>query len=437
MILPFAAGGASDLRAPDGASAVAVARTAGGDREYRRPLHIFNAVWRRRQLYAVMVSNALAIGETMSPKRGYLLMREFTPITQLNALSLVLVTNPKLPVKSVAELIALAKAQPGKLNYASSGVGSIYHLPMEHLKSMAKIDIQHVPYKSSSQARMDVIAGEPAMMMDALATMQGQIKENQVRAIGVAAPADRSRSGYSGDRRNGSRYPAMRGSASWHRPARRRTSSTGSNRKSPRCWQRPRCEPPIARRTRCRLPARPPPSARSSTTNRQGARPFKRRVPFGIDGGSRYEAAIRRWFNFVEHQVDHGDPHAAPLRKWLSPRWWKTLRRPARRRFAPDDRGERELRPRDGHAAGRNAGSFQVGKAGIAGLAGDRTCQCAADDDLREPAPRHRRRRQGLDFVVHQAGGVWRSDRCSAGVQGRAVRSIALRRHDGRAAGSP
>ena len=135
----------------------------------------------------LMVSNALAIGETMSPKRGYLLMREFTPITQLNALSLVLVTNPKLPVKSVADLIALAKSQPGKLNYASSGVGSIYHLPMEHLKSMAGIDIQHVPYKSSSQARMDVIAGEPSMMMDALATMQGQIKENQVRAIGVAS----------------------------------------------------------------------------------------------------------------------------------------------------------------------------------------------------------------------------------------------------------
>ena len=87
----------------------------------------------------------------------------------------------------MAELIALAKSQPGKLNYASSGVGSIYHLPMEHLKTMAGIDIQHVPYRSSSQARMDVIAGQPAMMMDALATMQGQIKANQVRAIGVAS----------------------------------------------------------------------------------------------------------------------------------------------------------------------------------------------------------------------------------------------------------
>jgi tripartite-type tricarboxylate transporter receptor subunit TctC len=192
MILPFAAGGAGDTFARPLAQSlsqslgqpvvieniVGAAAIIGTQVAARAPADGYTLL---------MVSNALAIGETMSPKRGYLLMREFTPITQLNALSLVLVTNPKLPVKSVAELIALAKSQPGKLNYASSGVGSIYHLPMEHLKSMAGIDIQHVPYKSSSQARMDVIAGEPSMMMDALATMQGQIKEGQVRAIGVAS----------------------------------------------------------------------------------------------------------------------------------------------------------------------------------------------------------------------------------------------------------
>jgi tripartite-type tricarboxylate transporter receptor subunit TctC len=192
MILPFAAGGAGDTFARPLAQAlsqslgqpvlieniVGAAAIIGTQVTARAPADGYTLL---------MVSNALAIGETLSPKRGYLLLREFTPITQLNALSLVLVTNPKLPVRSVAELIALAKSEPGKLNYASSGVGSIYHLPMEHLKSMTGIDVQHVPYKSSSQARMDVIAGEPSMMMDALATMQGQIKENQVRAIGVAS----------------------------------------------------------------------------------------------------------------------------------------------------------------------------------------------------------------------------------------------------------
>ena len=192
MILPFAAGGAGDTFARPLAQAlsqslgqpvvieniVGAAAVIGTQVAARAPADGYTLL---------MVSNALAIAETMSPKRGYVLMREFTPLTQLNALSLVLVVNPKMQVKNVAELIAMAKAQPGKLNYASSGVGSIYHLPMEHLKTMAGIDLQHVPYKSSSQARMDVIAGEPSMMMDALATMQGQIKANQVRALGVAS----------------------------------------------------------------------------------------------------------------------------------------------------------------------------------------------------------------------------------------------------------
>lgn len=192
LILPFAAGGAGDTFARPLAQAlsqslgqpvvieniVGAAAVIGTQVAARAPADGYTLL---------MVSNALAIAETMSPKRGYQLLREFTPITQLNALTLVLVVNPKMPVNNVAELIALAKMQRGKLNYASSGVGSIYHLPMEHLKSMTGIDMQHVPYKSSSQARMDVIAGEPSMMMDALATMQGQIKANQVRALGVAS----------------------------------------------------------------------------------------------------------------------------------------------------------------------------------------------------------------------------------------------------------
>ena len=224
MILPFAAGGAGDTFARPLAQAlsqslgqpvvieniVGAAAVIGTQVAARAPADGYTLL---------MVSNALAIAETMAPKRGYQLLREFTPITQLNALTLVLVVNPKMPVNNVADLIRLAKAQPGKLNYASSGVGSIYHLPMEHLKSMTGIDLQHVPYKSSSQARMDVIAGEPSMMMDALATMQGQIKANQVRAIGVASlkrtetapelPAiAETVSGYSGDAWLGFMAPA-------------------------------------------------------------------------------------------------------------------------------------------------------------------------------------------------------------------------------------
>jgi tripartite-type tricarboxylate transporter receptor subunit TctC len=192
MILPFAAGGAGDTFARPLVqmlsqslgqpiiieNIVGAAAIIGTQVALRAPADGYTIL---------MVSNALAIGETMSPKRGYVLTRDFVPITQLNALSLVLVANPKLPAKNTSELIALAKSRPGQLNYASAGVGSIYHLPMEHLKSMTGIDIQHVPYKSSSQARMDVIAGEPTMMMDALATMKSQITAGQVRAIGVAS----------------------------------------------------------------------------------------------------------------------------------------------------------------------------------------------------------------------------------------------------------
>jgi tripartite-type tricarboxylate transporter receptor subunit TctC len=127
----------------------------------------------------------VTINETLSPKRGYNLLNDFAPITQLNAISLVLVVHPNFPPKTVGELIAYAKARPGKLNFASSGVGSIYHLPMELLKSMAGIDMVHVPYKASGSARTDLLAGEPPMMIDGLVTMQGAIDAKQVRALAV------------------------------------------------------------------------------------------------------------------------------------------------------------------------------------------------------------------------------------------------------------
>ena len=191
MILPFAAGGAGDVFARPlvqelskslgqqivienitGAAAQIGTKVAAGAPPDGYTL--------------LMISNAVAINETLSPKRGYDLVKDFAPITQLNSLSLMLVANPKFPPKSVAELIALSKAAPDKYNYASSGVGSIYHLPMELLNSMAGIKLQHVPYRSSGQARTDVIAGEPPMMFDGLVTMLGHVQQGQVRALGVA-----------------------------------------------------------------------------------------------------------------------------------------------------------------------------------------------------------------------------------------------------------
>jgi tripartite-type tricarboxylate transporter receptor subunit TctC len=190
MILPFAAGGAGDVFARP--LAQALSEVMG------QQFVIENVPGAAAQIGTraasktapdgytlLMISNAVTINETLSPKRGYDLLKDFVPITQLNAISLVLVVHPKFPAKTVGELIAYAKERPGKLNFASSGVGSIYHLPMELLKSMSGIDMVHVPYKASGNARIDVLAGEPPMMIDGLVTMQGSIKANQVRALAL------------------------------------------------------------------------------------------------------------------------------------------------------------------------------------------------------------------------------------------------------------
>jgi tripartite-type tricarboxylate transporter receptor subunit TctC len=110
-------------------------------------------------------------------------MRDFVPVAPINYSDLVLVTNPKVPAKSLAELIALVKASPGKYNYASSGNGTPYHMAGELFKSMAGLDITHIPYKGSSGARTDVIGGQVDMMFDAITTMNEFVKENKVQAL--------------------------------------------------------------------------------------------------------------------------------------------------------------------------------------------------------------------------------------------------------------
>jgi tripartite-type tricarboxylate transporter receptor subunit TctC len=95
----------------------------------------------------------------------------------------VMVVHPSVPAKTLAEFIALAKAQPGKLNYASSGPGTPYHMAGELFKAMAGVDIVHVPYRGSSGARIDLIGGQVQMMFDAVTTMSEHVKAGQVRAL--------------------------------------------------------------------------------------------------------------------------------------------------------------------------------------------------------------------------------------------------------------
>ncbi|MEI7426545.1 MAG: tripartite tricarboxylate transporter substrate binding protein [Betaproteobacteria bacterium] len=131
----------------------------------------------------LMMSNTQTVNESLVQNKPFQLMRDFVPVAPINYSDLVLVTNPKVPAKTLAELIALVKASPGKYNYASSGNGTPYHMAGELFKSMAGLDITHIPYKGSSGARTDVIGGQVDMMFDAVTTMNEFVKENKVQAL--------------------------------------------------------------------------------------------------------------------------------------------------------------------------------------------------------------------------------------------------------------
>jgi tripartite-type tricarboxylate transporter receptor subunit TctC len=131
----------------------------------------------------LMMSNTQTANESLVPQRKYELMRDLTPIAPVNSSDLVIVVHPSVPAKTLQEFIALAKSQPGKLNYASSGQGTPYHMAGELFKTMAGIDILHVPYRNSGEARSGVIGGQVQMMIDAVPAMASNIAEHQVRAL--------------------------------------------------------------------------------------------------------------------------------------------------------------------------------------------------------------------------------------------------------------
>ena len=131
----------------------------------------------------LMMSNTHTVNESLIPTKPYGLIRDFVGIAPVNSSALILVTHPSVPVKNVGELIALAKSKPGKLNYASSGNGTPYHMAGELFKFMAGIDMTHVPYKGSSGARTDIVSGQVDVMFDAETTMAVMAREGKVRAL--------------------------------------------------------------------------------------------------------------------------------------------------------------------------------------------------------------------------------------------------------------
>ena len=133
----------------------------------------------------LLMSNTHTVNESLVPKKPFALMKDFVPIAPINYSDLVLVVHPSVPAKTIKELIALAKAKPNGLNYASSGTGTPYHMAGELFKSMAGVQIVHIPHKGSGEARTSVMSGQVEIMLDAITTMAPMARAGRVRALGT------------------------------------------------------------------------------------------------------------------------------------------------------------------------------------------------------------------------------------------------------------
>ena len=127
------------------------------------------------------------VNPTLYPKLPYDAVKDFQPITLFAMIPNLMSVNPSLPVKSVKELIALARAKPGALNYGSGGNGSAAHLATEYFKLMTRTDIVHIPYKGTAPALTDLLAGNISMIFTGVPSQLGHIKSGRLRALGVGS----------------------------------------------------------------------------------------------------------------------------------------------------------------------------------------------------------------------------------------------------------
>lgn len=132
-------------------------------------------------------SSTHGVNSAVNPKLPYDPVKDFSPVALLATTPWMVVATPSLPVSSVAELIAHAKANPGKLNFASYGRGSSNHLATELLKAQAGIDVLHVPYKGSAPALLALIGGQVHFMLDTFSTSRPQIEAGKIRLVGVTS----------------------------------------------------------------------------------------------------------------------------------------------------------------------------------------------------------------------------------------------------------
>jgi tripartite-type tricarboxylate transporter receptor subunit TctC len=188
IIVPFAAGGSADVfarilaqRLPEflGQSVVVEDRPGAGavigtDAVAKSPADGYTLL---------LMSNTHTVNETLLANKPYNLMRDFVAVAPINYADLVLAAHPTLAANNVRELVKLAKERPGKINYASSGTGTPYHMAGELFKAMSGTYLVHIPYRGSSAARTDLMGGQVELMFDATTTMVEQVKAGKVKAI--------------------------------------------------------------------------------------------------------------------------------------------------------------------------------------------------------------------------------------------------------------
>jgi tripartite-type tricarboxylate transporter receptor subunit TctC len=134
----------------------------------------------------LLMSNTHTVNETLIPKKPFVLMRDFVPVAAINYSDLVMVIHPSVPAKNLKEFIALLKAKPGALNYASSGPGTPYHMAGELFKAMSGTNMVHVPHRASGDARNSILGGHVQMMFDAVTTMTPNVRAGLVKAMGTS-----------------------------------------------------------------------------------------------------------------------------------------------------------------------------------------------------------------------------------------------------------
>jgi tripartite-type tricarboxylate transporter receptor subunit TctC len=139
--------------------------------------------------YTLLMANvSLVVNPFLYPKMPYDALKDFIPVTMINSAPMLLVVHPSVPAKSVSELIAYAKSHPAKLNYGSGGLGSTPYLAAELFKSLAGIDVVHVPYKGGAPALSDLVGGQVSFMIENMPGTMPYVRANNLRALAITSP---------------------------------------------------------------------------------------------------------------------------------------------------------------------------------------------------------------------------------------------------------